>query len=235
MGRWSAAAVAAALLMAAPSAGHAQTYWGQTSSGTAGTATPQATCDAAVQQRMDGQQRYMVDSFSSLARQMYPDMPPGGFTGMSCLDRLLSSSLNILFSPPSLGDILAMIVNGLCQFATSFAQQEVSSLSQSISASVPLGQVIPGVNLGSLGFGATMSPTIGGGSGSGLVNVNGSGLSSGSYGGGLVSVGGSSSSQYWGGAYGTQQYGSMFGPGSYGGFSQSATGSGGWFSSFFGK
>lgn len=210
--------IALVLALALHAAPASAAYWGQDN--------PNPTtgdCDPIIEKRQEDLTRQSIDQYSQMASTLYTPMPAGGFTGVSCLDRLLSSSLDFMFNPPSIEAILAMLANNACQFATSLVRQATSSLMQNFSGAIPLGQIIPGVSLGSLNGGMRIQPNIGG-SGGGPLNLSMAGGGAGlprNYAG------------YWGGSpYAMPSYGSMFGPGDYSGFSGSApapaTGIGGW-------
>lgn len=161
--------VALAAAMSAPVAAHATAYWGQ---GNAAATT--GDCDSAIQTRQDAMSRATADSYTALASSAYTAMPSGGFTTSSCLDNLLNNGLNVLFSPPNLDSILSSISNGVCSYATSLIQSAASTLSQSVSSSLPVGDIVPGVNLGSLSGGFQISPDIGDNTTGSLINVSGS-------------------------------------------------------------
>ena len=196
-------AAAVAVPSAAP---RAQTYWGSGAS-----APTTGDCDPAVQQRQSDQARSLVSSYAQLASTLYTPMPSSGFFGASCLSNLMSNGLNVIFSPPDINQIITNIENGLCQYAKSFVQQQVGSVMQSFSSSIPGGDIIPGVNLGSALGGFSVGP-----GGSGGISVNNQPVT-----GNLAG--------FWGSAPGyTTSYGSLFSGGS-----SSASGSGGWFSGLF--
>lgn len=219
------AATLALALHAAPAA--AQSYWGQGSSD-----PTSGDCNPDIQQRQEDLTRQAIDQYTQMASTVYTPMPDGGFTGVSCLDRLLNSSFDFMFNPPSIEALLAMLANNVCQFATNLVREATSSALQSFSGAIPLGQIIPGISLGSLSGGMRIQPNIGGSGGGGPLNI----MMSGSGGSEVRNYAG-----YWGGSpYAMPEYGSMFGTSGYSGFSGAApaTGSGGWFSgitSLFGR
>lgn len=208
--------LAASLLSCSMLAGgaDAQTYWGQ---GTAAATT--GDCDPAIARHQDQLTRSAIDAATLLAAGSYNSMPSGGFYGMSCLDRLLSNGLNSIFEPPNLDSILAGIVNGICSFASNEVQSVTGNmLSGGNYSSLPIGQIIPGVNLGSLNGGLQVQPTTG--ASGGFISVNGGSPVSGNLAG------------YWGGQpYAVPGYGSLLTGGSTGG----AASSSGWFSSLLGN
>lgn len=217
-----AAAVVTVLAAAAPSVAEAQSYWGSGAS-----APTTGDCDTGIQRHQDETARLIVDNYQALAYDQYEPMPTGGFSGVSCLDRLLNSSLDILFTSPSFDGLLSSIVNNLCSFATSMVRNAASSLSQSAMSSLPLGELVPGVNLGRLTGGGMIRPNIGGSSSGGPLNIMT--RTSGQVG---------NLAGYWGGGnnrYSAGTYGALFGEGDYfpaTGGSSRATGAGGWFTGF---
>jgi hypothetical protein len=210
-------------------------YWGQ---GTSGTPVPQAGCDPQVQKMSDNTARYMVDNYTQMATAQYPMLPPMGFSGLSCLQQLLDSGLNMFWSPSSLSAILAAIIAETCAIAAEMVESAEQPLYDSMYASAPLGQIVPGVSLGGLfNGGFSVSPMMGN-TNSGLLNITGpSNLLTGGV--GTTSLGSSNLASYWGG--GSQNnsqpaYGSLFGTG--GGITgipssaQPASSGGSWLGSF---
>lgn len=220
--RIGAAAALAVVLGSFAGAGQADAAWG---AGSAAATT--GDCDPGVQRHQDQLTRAGIDNYTALAGNLYTPMPEGGFSGMSCLDRLMNSGINGIFNIPSIEDILNQIANGLCAYGMNLVQQTMSSLSQSVSQSIPLGEVIPGVNLGSIGGGFSVAPTMYNSSGN-LVNVsaNGSGVRQ------VQNLAGR-----WGGTpYAVGSYGTLYGHEAA--QASPASGSGGWFggiSNFFGR
>lgn len=98
----------------------------------------------------------------------------GSFRQMSCLDRLMSSSLDILFSPPNLSSILGLLENAICQQASRLFAQVTQPVSQMLnkSSSINLGGFAPGLGLGSISTGVNGRVTPGGGSNGSFVNSN---------------------------------------------------------------
>ncbi len=149
-----------------PHPAHAQT-WGQ------GDAAPTTgDCDPGVQQHEDALARQATDAYTQLASSLYTPMPASGFDGVSCLGNLMSGNLNLIFNPPSISSILSSLMNGVCSYVTNLATEQISSITQSVSglagSQLPIGDIIPGVNLGSDIGGVSMQP-----SGSGGFSVNG--------------------------------------------------------------
>jgi hypothetical protein len=80
--------------------------------------------------------------------------PTGSFRQMSCIDRLLSAgSLDILFNPPSLAQLLNMLMNIACQKAAQLMASVTQPLKQSLYQNANLNGFMPGWGLGSLGGG----------------------------------------------------------------------------------
>jgi hypothetical protein len=183
---------------------HAQTWGSGASAPTSG------DCDPAVQTQQDQAARTAMSNYANLASNLYKPMA-SNFETSSCLNNLMNSGINIIFNPPSIDSILSGILNGLCQYAKGLVQQQLGSLTSSLSGSIPMGSIIPGVNLGGLNSGFSI-----GSGGSGGISVNGQPVT-----GNLAG--------YWGSSLGsTSSYGSLFGSSG-----QPATGSGGWFSGIF--
>lgn len=98
----------------------------------------------------------------------------GSFRQMSCLERLMSSSLDVLFSPPNLSSILGMLENAICQQASRLFAQVTQPVNAMLnrSSSVNLGGFAPGLGLGSISTGVSGGIRSGGGSGGTFVNTN---------------------------------------------------------------
>lgn len=197
--------------------GTTDSYWGQqTNTATTSQNTAQAGCDPAVQQQSDNNARYMVDNYTQMATSLYPTLPPSGFSGLSCLQQLMNSGLNLFWNPESLSTILAAIMSEVCAIASEMVVQAEQPLYQSAYATAPLGQIVPGVSLGGLfNQGFTVSPMMGNTSG-GLLNITGpSNLMTGNM--STTSFGSGNLASYWGGntQNNAQQpaYGSLFGTG----------------------
>jgi hypothetical protein len=129
-----------------------------------------ADCSPSVRQQQQAMQVAQIDGSKAVANQFYDILPPGSFSQMSCLDRMLGG-LNIIFNPPNLEDLLKMLADKVCNMAMQQVMKDIAPLSQRLNGALPLGQVIPGLNLGSLGMGASVSPSFGNANGS-LVNTN---------------------------------------------------------------
>ena len=123
-----------------------------------------------------GQPGYVGQSsmFSSLA-QSGSGTPFGGatFAMASCLDNLTKSSINIVFSPPSINGILGMLQQAVCSMATQLFAEVTAPLNQSVFEAFSMNGLIPGLNPGALGFGVSAGIQPGGqANGGGLVNVS---------------------------------------------------------------
>lgn len=126
------------------------------------------------------------------------------FAGASCLDRLLNSSLDIIFTPPTMGDLLGTLTQIACRMATQLFTEVTAPLNQSVYEAFSTGGIIPGMNLGSITGGANMRINPGGQANGGIINMRNGG----------------STAWYSSGGLNGGSYGSMFGPGGYGGFGQ---------------
>ena len=131
-------------------------------------------CSPTVQQQQQANQIAQIDGATAIAKQFYDVLPPGSFNKLSCLDNLFNSGgLNLIFNPPSLTQVINMLKQAVCNVVNAEVQKVMQPLSQMLSSSgsLPLGQVIPGLNLGSLGMGISVSPSFGNSNGS-LINTN---------------------------------------------------------------
>ena len=167
----------------APSGG----AWGSGGSTDAGRLLPTGAsdgyCDPEIAKLDEKLRAQEVDGRTSLARQSF-SLLPAGFSSLSCIDKLLNSTINI-FGPGSLQNLLSSILNSFsCQrvlsMVNSYANQQISQYTSQAAGMVsgslsglPIGSAIPGVSLGSLTAGAVnLSPTINiGGAGSNYVNL----------------------------------------------------------------
>lgn len=215
-------------------------YWGQETG-----ATPQGGCDPAVQTAVDNNNRTMMNNYTQMATGVYPALATNqGFSQLSCLQSLLGSGINGIFSPSSLSAILSAIISEVCAFAESSVIQAEQPLNQAMYPTMAMGQIVPGVNLGSMIGGVSVNPMMGAGSG-GLLNITApNSLTTGSM--ATTRVGSGNFSNYWGGGQtpaSAPAYGNLFGTnggfGSSGGsFIQqpSTQGGGSWFGgSIFGN
>ncbi len=125
-----------------------------------------AGCDASIAGAQDTSRLNFISGRSALANQMFSPRP-SSFSNMTCLEKLFSfgnQSMDILFQPPSMSSLLGLIQNFACQAMSQYMGQAGSSFSSMLGSSFGglggginagaagggLGQIIPGVNIGSL-------------------------------------------------------------------------------------
>jgi len=130
---------------------------------TNGGASPIPGCDINVERHLARGSLEYIDRETELARQFYQPLPAGGFGGLSCLDRLLGAGVNIIFSPPDIGSILSMIESRVCAIAQQHIDRVMQPLSRNLQAGVNLDQMLPGIGLGRITAGLSISPHRGGG------------------------------------------------------------------------
>ena len=131
-----------------------------------GPALADGDCSPVVQQQQQTLQQQTINSNLNLASNFYTPMP-STFSNMSCLDKLLSGGLDIIFQPPNLSAIISAIENAVCAKAQDLVNQAkapivaaISSATSSVSGSgSALGDIIPGVNIGSLTGGLSITQT----------------------------------------------------------------------------
>ena len=103
----------------------------------------------------------------------------GTFGQASCLNNLIGNGVNITFSLPSIDSILSMLEQAACHEVQSLVSQVTQPLSASVYKAFSLNGLVPGLNMGSILGGASIS--VGQSSNGGLVNItdttNGSSLS----------------------------------------------------------
>jgi hypothetical protein len=209
------AAAAAILAFQAPSA-EGQQYWGN---GGAGSATED--CDPVVQSRVQAMSLATVDNATAMAQYGYTPMPAGGTSALSCLDSLLSGGVNIIFSVPTIDQLLSALINTACNYAGGIIQQNMSYLSAQAQGSLQMGELIPGVPMPNITGGFSV---MGSQSGSNITVLGG---------GQTIS----NFNTYWGGSQGpspANPYGSLFG-GTYTGGNGGGGGSFFNFNGWFGK
>jgi hypothetical protein len=141
-------------------------------------------CDPAVYQMQSNLVKQLVDDRTAYAYGNYSTLPAGqGFGTLSCIENLFNGSLDIIFNPPSLAQLLNMLINVACnKLMTQITQIEsMSGIGKALGGSLPIGQIIPGVNMGSLnggiqvinGNGPGVLPTLMGQGGNGsMVTTN---------------------------------------------------------------
>jgi|HigsolmetaAR201D_1030396.scaffolds.fasta_scaffold00854_6 hypothetical protein len=106
-------------------------------------------CDPAVQAALDKQREAYVQAEADLADQNF-SRRPGSFASTTCLDNLMKSSgLDIFFKPPSLDTILGMVKNLACQQASQIFNNLLGGGGLNGGGSIGLGEILPGVKLGS--------------------------------------------------------------------------------------
>ena len=101
--------------------------------------------------------------------------PMGGasFAMASCLNNLMGSGLNIIFSPMGLDQILNAIIAAACNMAMQLFSQVTQPINQSVYQAFSLGNTLPpGLNPGSLGGGMGMYIAPGAAANGGLINLN---------------------------------------------------------------
>jgi hypothetical protein len=125
--------------------------------------SPMPGCDINVERHLARNSLEYIDRETELARQFYQPLPPGGFGGLSCLDRLLGAGVNIIFSPPDIGSILSMIESRVCAIAQQHLDRVMQPLSRNLQTGVDLDQMLPGIGLGRITAGISVSPHRGGG------------------------------------------------------------------------
>jgi hypothetical protein len=113
-----------------------------------------------------------IDDRVALAKEMYSPTPAGGFWENSCLGRLFG--MDVLFAPPDFRRLQDNIIQAVCNVALRYASQArqegyaqfTNSLRQNGvgGGGLPLGNIIPGVNLnshaGGVNFGQSGSPGV---------------------------------------------------------------------------
>lgn len=171
-----AVALGVATAFAPDASAQATGFWGSgTATATAASAGEGNDCDEEVSRRQDQLREQVVNDAVELAKANYesPLSGLGGFAQGSCLDRLLNPSLDGIFSPPNLSAILSMLEGFICSRASSMLAEATQPLSRSLQAALPIGEVIPGVNLGSLSGGIGVRVNQGGSARTGsYVNTN---------------------------------------------------------------
>jgi hypothetical protein len=112
-----------------------------------------------------------IDAETELARQFYRILPPGGFGGLSCLDRLLGSGINIIFAPPDIGSIISIIESRICAIAYQQVSRAMEPLYRNIQSGVDLDRMLPGIGLGRITSGISVVPYQGRGGGLPMINI----------------------------------------------------------------
>jgi hypothetical protein len=74
----------------------------------------------------------------------------GGFTGMDCLSNMFNfSNLDIMFTPPLMGNMMSQITNMTCQQGLSAISAIANPISSAIFQTAGMGGFMPGMNLSS--------------------------------------------------------------------------------------
>jgi hypothetical protein len=102
-------------------------------------------CDPIVQTRVQSMSLAAVDNATAMAQYGYTPMPTGGTSGLSCIDNLLGGGINIIFSVPTIDQLLAALISTTCNYAQGIIQQNMSYLSSQAQGSLQMGEFIPGV------------------------------------------------------------------------------------------
>lgn len=124
----------------------------------------QAGCDSSIASAQDTSRLNFISGRSALANQSF-SQKPSSFKDMTCLEKLFSfgnQSMDILFQPPSMSSLLSLIQNFACQAMSQYIGQAGGSFTSMLGSSFGglgggintggggAGQIIPGVNIGSL-------------------------------------------------------------------------------------
>jgi hypothetical protein len=80
---------------------------------------------------------------------------PQALADLSCLEQIMSSSVDIFFSPPNIGDLISRIQNAVCGAAEDAWANATSPLNQTLYRSVEVGGFVPGE--GAIGGGVNIS------------------------------------------------------------------------------
>ena len=128
-------------------------------------------CDLKVERHLARGSLEYIDAETELAWQFYKTLPPGGFGGLSCLDRLLGGGINIIFAPPDIGSIIAIIESRICAIAYQQVSRAMQPLYRGIQAGADLDRMLPGIGLGRITSGIYVSPYYGGGGGLPMINI----------------------------------------------------------------
>lgn len=113
-------------------------------------------CLEAVKKQQEDIYRQYVDDSVQHATSIY-EKKSSSFGELSCLDNIMNSGADIFFSPPSLGDIVGKMKAAACGAVDAEFNNVKSAIGSGTNASLPIGDLIPGVNLGSIGGGFSLS------------------------------------------------------------------------------
>jgi hypothetical protein len=136
-----------------------------TGGGSGGSCSP--GCDCEVAQVIQSVQIEYVDGMTAIASD-----PNYGFSRrgsnygfLSCLRDLMNSGVSGIFSLPSLGDLMGMIENLICNAAEGLydtVTQPINDTLQDVSGDIiPSGEIIPGVRMGGFGSNWRIRPGMG--------------------------------------------------------------------------
>lgn len=128
-------------------------------------------CDDQIAQAQAIARQQEIEDRTLMARELYSDMPSGGYYGASCMGNLFGGGLSILFQPPNFAALRDQLLNAACNAVSGYISQArqatlgraTSMIQSTTNGSLPLGNIIPGVNLGSLGGGVDIGSSYGGG------------------------------------------------------------------------
>lgn len=95
--------------------------------------------------------RQHIDDSVNLATNTYPKKS-SSFSELSCLENIMNSGANIFFSPPGLDDLIGRLKSYACGAIDSEYYKLTSSIN--MNTSLPLGEVVPGLNIDG-GFGVS--------------------------------------------------------------------------------
>ena len=124
-------------------------------SGKAFAAGERGDCLPEIQAQQDQILRQHIDDSVNLATNIYPKKS-SSFSELSCLENIMNSGTNIFFSPPGLDDLIGKLKSFACGAIDSQYYKLTSSIS--MNSSIPLGEAVPGLNIGSIGGGFGVSP-----------------------------------------------------------------------------
>ena len=144
------------------------TLWGSGSSTANGrslvTGSSDGYCDPEVAKIDEKLKAQEIESRTSLARSTF-SLLPSGFGHLSCIDTILNSTINI-FGQEGVEALIAQVLNSFsCDIVlrqvNSYANQEISEYTSlavgmamskvgDLTSKLPIGNVIPGVNIGSM-------------------------------------------------------------------------------------
>lgn len=127
-------------------------------------------CSPEVSQTLQEMQTQAIDGAVGLAQQGYSRMEQS-FGQMSCLERLMSGSLDIFFSPPSIGDLLGMLEKYLCNKADEMFAKATQPINETFTETADLGGFLPIQGLGRMSAGINTRITTGS-RGGGLLSGN---------------------------------------------------------------